>query len=94
MRSKRLLTLFAVFWVSLLTGVMAHAAPRVTIRAELASPIVLENTQDANYLKVSLQGLPLEAGKRSPINLALVIDRSSSMSGDRIARARDAAIME
>lgn len=93
MRFKRLLTLFAVFWVSLLTGVMAHAAPRVTIRAELASPIVLENTQDANYLKVSLQGLPLEAGKRSPINLALVIDRSSSMSGDRIARARDAAIM-
>ncbi|WP_431225414.1 VWA domain-containing protein [Serratia sp. L9] len=70
----------------------APATPKVTVKSEVASPVILENTQDKNYLKISLVGYPLAIEKRSPINLALVIDRSSSMSGDRIIKARDAAI--
>lgn len=69
------------------------ASPRVIIKSELASPVVLEQTQDKNYLKVSLTGFPLDVKKRSPINLALVIDRSTSMTGDRIEKAREASIM-
>lgn len=67
--------------------------PKVTIKSELATPVVLEDSQDKNYLKVSLTGFPLDVKKRSPINLALVIDRSTSMTGDRIVKAREAAIM-
>ena len=101
MNIKRVFTLLAVsvlpFGMSAqaesVVTVPISASPKVTIRSEIASPIVLENVQDKNYLKVSLVGFPLEIKKRSPINLALVIDRSTSMSGERIERARDAAIM-
>lgn len=68
-------------------------AAKIIVQSDLSSPIVLENSQDRNYLKISLTGFGLEATKRSPINLALVIDRSTSMSGDRIVKAREAAIL-
>lgn len=66
--------------------------PKIDVKSELASPVVLADSQDKNYLKISLVGYPLTVEKRSPINLALVIDRSSSMDGDRIINARNAAI--
>lgn len=88
---SRILTLGALLLALPCAAIAAE--PKVTIRTELASPVILENTQDRNYLKISLVGYPRPLEKRSPINLALVIDRSSSMSGDRIERARDAAIL-
>ncbi|WP_300003123.1 VWA domain-containing protein [uncultured Cedecea sp.] len=83
-----LLSLFSLPFVAK----SAPSLPEVSVKSELASPVVLAGSQDKNYLKISLIGYPLEIEKRSPINLALVIDRSSSMAGDRIIDARNAAI--
>ena len=91
MNIKRLFGLLACCVIPL---VSAMPAQKVLIKAEIAAPLILENVQDKNYLKISLTGYPLEIRQRSPINLALVIDRSSSMnSQNRIEKARDAAIM-
>lgn len=90
---QKLFSLLAIPALSLMAIINANATQKIIIKSELASPIVLEDKQDKNYLKVSLTGFPININKRSPINLALVIDRSTSMHGDRIAKARDAAIM-
>lgn len=66
---------------------------KIITKAELSAPIILENTQENNYLKISLTGFKQDETEKSPINLSLVIDRSGSMSGDRIEKAREAAIM-
>ncbi|PID62863.1 MAG: hypothetical protein CR974_02850 [Gammaproteobacteria bacterium] len=62
----------------------------VSITAQLAYPIMLKSAEE-NYLKISLTGKALVERKRSPLNVALVIDRSGSMSGEKIQQARAAA---
>ncbi|PVZ84827.1 hypothetical protein C9426_21980 [Serratia sp. S1B] len=70
----------------------AAANNKVIVKSQVASPVVLENSQEKNYLKISLVGYPQAIEQRHPINLALVIDRSGSMGGERIINAREAAI--
>ena len=70
------------------------ADPSITLDARLAQPVMKEGTAQKNYLRVSLGGCrPEPNDSRTPVNVAFVIDRSGSMAGDRIAQAREAAIM-
>ncbi len=74
--------------------VLAASAPGATLEldAELSQSVLPVGTTGKVYLRLSLKGLPIAGRKeRSPVNVALVLDRSGSMKGERIASAKAAA---
>lgn len=78
----------------LLAAPAAVADPNISLEARLAQPVMQEGVTQKNYLRVALGGCrPEPNANRTPVNVAFVIDRSGSMSGERIAQAREAAIM-
>ncbi len=74
----------------------AHAAKPdhpVRLRLDVDRPVVLADSRERVILKIALDGLRLpSSADRPPVNLCLVIDRSGSMGGEKIARAREAAL--
>ncbi|HWP26119.1 MAG TPA: VWA domain-containing protein [Xanthobacteraceae bacterium] len=66
----------------------------ITLEARFAQPVMKAGERQINYLRISLNGCkPERASEHVPVNVAFVIDRSGSMAGERIAQAREAAIM-
>ena len=64
----------------------------VRLRVELDRPVLPADSRETAIVKVSLDGIRPVQTRRAPVNLALVIDKSGSMGGDKIARAREAAL--
>src|SRR5215475_8232949 len=82
------------FFVVLFPAAAIAADKPVTLEAKLAQPVMKAGETQKNYLRVALNGCePKRSTDRTPVNVAFVIDRSGSMSGPRIAQAREAAIM-
>jgi Ca-activated chloride channel family protein len=80
----------SVMWF---VAVSSGWAKQVDLNVSMAQPVVLADKKQSTFLKVGLTGFRLATtGKRTPVNVALVLDKSGSMSGDKIARAREAAI--
>lgn len=90
-------TLFQRLCLLLTLGLFAAGgafAETIEFNASLATPLIKAGMSQTAFLKVGLTGFALRAqGERPPANVAIVIDKSGSMSGERIARAKEAAIM-
>jgi Ca-activated chloride channel family protein len=68
-------------------------ASQVGLQVGVSNPTMLAGEKETNFVRIALTGFDLKAAEdRPPVNVAIVIDTSGSMSGQKIAQARKAAI--
>lgn len=69
------------------------AAGQLQLEVAMGKPAMKAGEKALNYLKVGLTGFEMkEAGKRVPVNVAIVLDKSGSMEGERIEKAKASAM--
>jgi Ca-activated chloride channel homolog len=92
---RHALSLFALSTslMALVAAIPATAA-QIKLDAELGQSVIEANSSKSIYLRLNLKTLAsVREAKRQPVNVALVLDRSGSMGGARIAAAKEAARM-
>jgi len=83
--------------VALIGGIVtasATLAASVNLKADLGQRVITRDHTESIYLSLSLHALVQERGAdRTPVNIAIVLDRSGSMKGSRMHAAKRAARM-
>lgn len=88
---KKAISIFILFVCSLQ---LPAYAKEITLNVDMGTPVMLSETRQTAYVKVSLTGFEQEKDSaRTPANIAIVIDKSGSMDGKKIKQAIEAAVM-
>ena len=91
MNKLQLLTICAA---ALAQAASASPAPDVTLRVTPEREYVYKGGPREVLVQIEVEGRKVDDdGRRSPMNLAIVLDRSGSMEGAKIEKARQAAAM-
>ncbi len=85
--------LLSALLLSLMIVSPSLAAPMLNMNLSLDRDVLPAGQNETAIIKISLNvaKIPRETS-RPPVNLTLILDRSGSMSGDKIVKAREAAI--
>lgn len=82
-----------VQFILLLAPAWTHAN-EVSLNVNLATPVMEADVKHKAFIKISLEGFKQDVEhERIPANVAIVLDKSGSMQGEKIRQAREAAIM-
>ncbi|OGV47574.1 MAG: hypothetical protein A2017_11420 [Lentisphaerae bacterium GWF2_44_16] len=93
--------MLGAFWLAALSIVTAFnpanasGGGKVTLRAEVERGVLPADTRQNALIKITVNApdMPVEKGVRSHrMNLSVVLDKSGSMSGQKIEKAKEAAI--
>ena len=75
-------------------SIAALSARQVSLSVTVSNPYVIADQRQNVFLKVGLTGFEMNVGvERPPANVAIVLDRSGSMEGEKLARAKEAAAL-
>ncbi len=70
------------------------SAQQVRLDVRLAKPVLMAAKKNTTYLKVGLTGFDrAKNGDRTKVNVAIVLDKSGSMSGEKMRKAKEATLM-
>lgn len=74
-------------------GGVSYASQQLTLDVSPVNNVLKANEKQTVWIRVGLKGARLDAGKKRPAaNVAIVLDKSGSMNGEKMNQARAAAI--